>query len=90
MKLWNKTLHIYEPIYHISYDDDGFPLFLVYRDGKWLRVHGSELTPQEENPDIFCTLVNKPVAYVNFNELPKCTPAKCATCQRGVYLEDGV
>lgn len=35
---------VYE-IFDISYDSDGFPLFLFYRNGEWLRKSAKYFTP---------------------------------------------
>lgn len=35
---------LYE-IFDISYDSDGFPLFLFYRNGEWIRKSAKYFTP---------------------------------------------
>lgn len=36
--------NIYE-VFDISYDNSGYPLFLIYDDGQWLRISAKHFVP---------------------------------------------
>lgn len=48
MQLLNKKDATVYEIYDISYNDCGDPLFLIYKDKRWLRVHSMYFTPSYE------------------------------------------
>lgn len=41
--LWYKGNHV--QIYDVSYDKNGYPLFLIYEDGQWKRVSAKHFKP---------------------------------------------
>lgn len=45
LQLWSKEVNDWETIYDITYNKCGFPVFLVWRDGKWLRRSAKHFTP---------------------------------------------
>ena len=42
-----ETGDIYE-VYDISYNKNGYPHFLVYKDGQWMRMSAKHFKPVEE------------------------------------------
>lgn len=45
MNLWDKELERWMEVYDISYDKKGYPHFLVYYDGQWIRRSAKCFTP---------------------------------------------
>lgn len=41
-----KSKEIYK-VYDIQYDASGFPHFIVYQDGQWLRVNAKHFKPMK-------------------------------------------
>lgn len=44
--LWSKELNDWEPVYDIKYNKSGYPIFLVWRKGKWLHRSAKHFTPE--------------------------------------------
>lgn len=42
--LYKPDGRIYE-VFDITYDNSGFPLFLIYRDRQWVRLSAKNFTP---------------------------------------------
>lgn len=46
---YNRYSEIVVKVYDISYDNDGYPLFLIYIDGQWIRKSAKYFSPIEED-----------------------------------------
>lgn len=46
---YNGYSKIVVKVYDISYDNDGYPLFLIYIDGQWIRKSAKYFSPIEED-----------------------------------------
>ena len=52
MMVYSKNnFHGYE-VYDISYDSSGYPHFLIYENGQWLRKSAKHFIPQKEYIDM--------------------------------------
>ena len=49
MKMLHKEENIQYEIFDIAYDSNGYPLFLIYKDGQWIRVSAKYFTPRYVN-----------------------------------------
>ena len=47
-------------VYDITYDKAGYPHFLVYKDGQWLRMSAKHFRPYSEK-DLLEALKNAPI-----------------------------
>lgn len=45
MFLVNKTDNKEYEIFDITYDQSGYPQFLIYKDGQWIRMSANYFTP---------------------------------------------
>ena len=45
MKLFCLKDYLEYKIYDITYDNTGYPQFLIYRDGQWVRMSAKHFTP---------------------------------------------
>lgn len=45
MQLWDKELNCLLDVYDTTYDNKGYPHFLVYYDGQWVRKSAKHFTP---------------------------------------------
>lgn len=43
----NKNSKEIVDVYDISYDKNGYPHFLIYKDGQWVRMSAKYFTPVE-------------------------------------------
>lgn len=48
---------VYE-VYDIAYNKTGYPLFLIYKDGQWLRVSAKYFRPRTEEDWLTGTALN--------------------------------
>lgn len=48
MTLFYKPTSEYVEVYDISYDSSGYPLFLIYQDGQWIRRSAKEFKPHHD------------------------------------------
>ena len=46
---YNGYSEIVVKVYDISYDNDGYPLFLIYIDGQWIRKSAKYFSTIEED-----------------------------------------
>lgn len=46
-----ETGDIYE-IYDISYNKNGYPHFLVYKDGQWMRMSAKHFKPKTKDKEV--------------------------------------
>ena len=46
---YNGYSEIVVKVYDISYDNDGYPLFLTYINGQWIRKSAKYFNPIEED-----------------------------------------
>lgn len=47
-------------VYDITYDKAGYPHFLIYKDGQWMRMSAKHFRPYDES-DLMKTLKHMPV-----------------------------
>ena len=45
MKVLHKEDKIMYVVFDISYDSDGYPLFLIYKDKQWVRMSAKHFKP---------------------------------------------
>ena len=45
MKMVNKNNNKTYEIYDITYDKNGYPRFLIYKDGQWVRMSAKHFRP---------------------------------------------
>ena len=45
MKMMHKEEGVSYEVFDITYDSDGYPLFLIYKDGQWIRMSAKHFTP---------------------------------------------
>lgn len=55
MNVINKNNGKYYEVYDITYDNAGYPHFLIYKDGQWLRMSAKHFRPH--NPSSFDKLI---------------------------------
>lgn len=48
MKVYDKIYECFCEVYDITYDSNGYPHFLIYEDGQWLRKSAKNFIPKEE------------------------------------------
>lgn len=46
LPMWEKDRQEWQKIYDITYDKNGYPLFLIYEDGAWKRKSAKHYAPQ--------------------------------------------
>lgn len=46
--VWSKKENRYLTVYDVTYDITGYPQFLIYDDGQWLRVSAKYYEPEDE------------------------------------------
>lgn len=45
MTVINKSNGVIYRVYDVTYDKAGYPHFLIYKDGQWLRISAKYFTP---------------------------------------------
>ena len=45
LKLYDNTTKRAEIIYNVSYNKSGYPMFLIYNDGQWIRKSAKYFSP---------------------------------------------
>ena len=45
LRFWYKDGHMHVDVYDIVYDVNGYPQFLIYYDGQWLRKSAKHCSP---------------------------------------------
>ena len=48
MWFWHKKKQNFFQVFDISYDKSGYPLFLIYDDGRWQRVSAKHFKPSQD------------------------------------------
>lgn len=43
----NKNSNVIYEVYDVSYDKKGYPHFLIYNDGQWVRMSAKHFAPVE-------------------------------------------
>ena len=49
MMVINKNNNKEYEVFDITYDNNGYPRFLIYNDGQWLRMSAKNFRPIKEN-----------------------------------------
>ena len=49
IKVMNKNNGDVAEVYDITYDKNGYPRFLVYKGGQWVRLSAKHFAPIDEN-----------------------------------------
>lgn len=52
MTVYDKSNSCYCEVYDITYDSSGYPHFLIYENGQWLRKSAKHFIPQKEYIDM--------------------------------------
>lgn len=47
-EVYSKQWRDWVTVYHVSYDSNGYPLFLVWHDGQWIRKSAKHFEPPKE------------------------------------------
>lgn len=45
----NKNNNKHYEVFHVTYDNNGYAHFLIYKDGQWLRMSAKNFRPIKEN-----------------------------------------
>lgn len=48
MKVYDKSKCCFREVYDITYDSNGYPHFLIYDNGQWLRKSAKNFIPKVE------------------------------------------
>lgn len=48
LELFHSKKKTWMPVYDITYDNKGYPHFLIYEDGQWKRVSAKHFKPNPE------------------------------------------
>ena len=48
MRVYDVLKECFVEVYDVMYDSTGYPHFLIYRDGQWLRISAKHFMPEDE------------------------------------------
>ena len=48
MQVYDKRNKFFCEVYDITYDSNGYPHFLIYEDGQWVRISAKHFMPKKE------------------------------------------
>ena len=51
MKIVEKETGMFYDIFDVTYDKNGYPQFLIYKNGQWLRKSAKHFTPVIKNEE---------------------------------------